>query len=79
MQFEASLLFTDLNELNFFKQVLKSLSFIENYKIKSISTKEMVVDVKLNVYLEEAYNLFKEQNILMKLKDNKYYLIYLDD
>lgn len=79
MQFEASLLFTDLNELNFFKEVLKSLSFIENYKIKSISTKEMVVDIKLNVYLEEAYNLFKEQNILMKLKDNKYYLIYLDD
>lgn len=77
-KFEASMLFTDIHELNFFKEVLKNLSFIENYTIKSITTKEMIVNINLKVYLEEAYNLFKEQNILMKLKDNKYYLIYLD-
>lgn len=77
-EFEATIIFSNIDELNFFKDVLKNLSFIDRYEIKNLTTRELNVKIYLNVFVEEVYSLFREHNILMKTKNNRFYLIYLD-
>lgn len=70
-------LFKDMNEFVFLKNVLKNLNFIDLATLKYVSTKEALFNLKLNIFVEELYTLLRDQNLLLKLKDNKYYLVYL--
>lgn len=76
-ELDIYVLFKDMNEFVFLKNVLKNLNFIDISTLKYVSTKEALFNVKLNVFVEELYTLLRDQNLLLKLKDGKYYLVYL--
>lgn len=67
----------DLNELVFFENLLKNLSFIKSSFLKNLTTKEAVFNIKINVNFNELTSLFKENGILFQLKNGRYYLVYV--
>lgn len=68
---------SDLQDAVFMNNLLKSLSFISNLKLNYQTTKESCFDIEINIDQEKLFSAFKENGILVQLKNNKYYLIYM--
>lgn len=67
---------SDINDVVFMFNLLRSFSFITECKISYQTLKETCFDVKTSGDINRLYSMFKENGILLQFRNSKYYVVY---